>query len=135
MLAVAVPAALIVYLVVGELFGDVYDSGESNPGTRAIALVVTVVYVSAILYVLFLPGLVVYLAVLRVLLRREDVRRHLRLACVALSPLIAALYVVIPAVPQDDTGNVSGWLFILLTTTIVGVFARPPSEAETSRPP
>ena len=88
----------------------------------------TIVYVSAILYVLFLPGLILYLAVLRLLLRREAVRGRVRLACIGLSPLIAALYVVIPAVPKDDEGNVSGWLFILLTTTVVGLFGRPPPQ-------
>jgi hypothetical protein len=134
-LALAVPAAFTVYLIVGETFGDVYHSGESNPGTRAIALIVTIVYVSAILYVLFLPGLLLYLAILRMLLRHDAVRGRVRVASVALSPLVAALYVVIPAVPQDEQGNVSGWLFILCTTTIVGVFGRPPSGGETSRSP
>jgi hypothetical protein len=128
LLACAIPVALVIWTAIGELIGDVFQS-DSDDGLvlDAVLFVVSMLYISLILFFLFLPGFALFLLVLRLVDRRFrlSARGH-RLVAVALSPLIGAVFFLIPAVPEDQDGVWSGWWFILGTGLIVALVARLP---------
>jgi hypothetical protein len=136
-LACAIPAALAGWTIVGELVGDVLQSDGATGGLliEAILLVVGVLYVSLILFFLFVPGFTLFLMVVGVAVRRFPMSaRGRRLLAVALSPMVGAVFVLIPAVPEDYDGVWSGWWFVLGTGLVVALLARLPRPAAPPRP-
>lgn len=128
LLACAIPVALAMWTAVGALIGDVGQSDSDGGLVLDVFLfAVGILYVSLLLFLLFIPGFALFLLSLRFLDRRlrQSARRH-RLVAVALSPLIGAVFVVIPAIPEDRDGVWSGWWFILGTGLIVALLARLP---------
>jgi hypothetical protein len=55
-----------------------------------------------------------------------------RVFALLLSPLIAVVFFVIPAVPDDGDDVLSGWWFVLGTAATVALLARFPSAQEQS---
>ena len=127
MLAGAIPTALAGWVVVGELLGAVTqsDGASAGPLLEAFLFVFGILYVSLALFFLFAPGFAVFLLLLR--LSRRFRRR--RLVAVALSPVIGALFVLIPAIPDDGAGVWSGWWFVLGACVIAAPLARLPNGA------
>ena len=136
-LACAIPAALAGWAIVGELVGDVIqaDGATGGPLVEAFLAVVAVLYISLLLFFLFLPGFALFLLVVGAAERRFPMSaRGQRLLAVALSPIVGAVFILIPAVPQDRAGVWSGWWFILGTALIVALLARLPRPAAPPRP-
>lgn len=130
LLAAAIPAALVLWIAVGELTGDLFESDGDGLVLGVSLFVVGTLYVSLLLYFLFLPGFALFLLSLRLVSRRLRLsRRHRRLVAVALSPLIGAVFLAIPAVPEG-AGVWSGWWFILATSVMAAVLVRWPYVRE-----
>jgi hypothetical protein len=104
-LAAAIPAALSLWAAVGELIGDVLQSDGGGPFVQVVTLVLSLLYVSLVLYFVFLPGFAVFLLLARQIGRRTRlVGVRERAVLLALSPVIALVFYVIPAVPEDRAG-------------------------------
>lgn len=132
LLAVAVPTVLVVWTAIGELLGDVYESTADSVLTKALVFIGSMVYLSIIFYALFLPGLALFLLLLRLRKRVALSRMPQRLLAVVLSPAIGLVFVVIPAIPDDRDDAVSGWLFVFATAMIVALLVRLPVDPEGS---
>ncbi len=133
-LAVAIPAALVAWIAIGELIGDVAQSdGDGGLVLDVFLFVVSTLYVSLILLSLFVPGYALFLLSLRLIDRRSRLStRGRRLVAVGLSPLIGAVFLVIPAIPEDRDGVWSGWWFILGTSVIAALLVRWPQRSGTT---
>lgn len=128
LLAAAIPAALVAWIAVGELIGDVAQSdGDGGLVLDVSLFVVATLYLSLILFFLFIPGFALFLVSLRLIDRRSRrLIRGRRLVAVALSPLIGTVFLAIPAIPEDRDGVWSGWWFILGTSVIAALLVRWP---------
>ena len=130
-LACAIPAALAGWTIVGEVVGDVLQSDGATGGL----LIEAILLVVGVLFFLFVPGFALFLMVVGVAVRRFPMSaRGRRLLAVALSPMVGAVFVLIPAVPEDYDGVWSGWWFVLGTGLVVALLARLPRPAAPPRP-
>lgn len=136
LLAAAIPAALTAWTAIGELIGDVHQSdGDGGLVLDVSLFVLSILYVSFLLFFLFIPGFAVFLLSLKLVDRRFRLStRGRRLVAVALSPLIGAVFAVLPAIPQDREEAWSGWWFILGTSVIAALLVRLPQRPETMSP-
>ena len=130
-LAAAIPAAFVAWIAIGELIGDVSQSeGDGGVVLDVFLFVLSTLYVSLLLLFLFVPGFALFLFSLRLVDRRWRLSsRGRRLVAVALSPLIGAVFLVIPAIPEDRDGVWSGWWFILGTSVIAALLVRWPQRS------
>jgi hypothetical protein len=133
-LAATIPAAFAAWIAIGELIGDVAQSdGDGGVVLDVSLFVVSTLYVSLILLFLFIPGFALFLLSLRLVDRRPRLStRGRRLVALALSPLIGAGFLVIPAIPEDRDGVWSGWWFILGTSVIAALLVRWPQRSRTT---
>jgi hypothetical protein len=130
-LAAAIPAAFVAWIAVGELIGDVVQSeGGGGPVLDVFLFVLSTLYISLLLLFLFIPGFALFLLALGLVDRRWRLsHRGRRLVAVALSPLIGAVFLVIPAVPEDRDGVWSGWWFILGTSVTAALLVQWPKRS------
>lgn len=133
LLAVAALAALVAWTALGEVVGDVYQSEGESGLTALVVFVGSMLYLSLIFDVLFIPGFALFVFLMRKINQRarlSGIRQ--RVFALLLSPLIAVVFFVIPAVPDDGDDVLSGWWFVLGTAATVALLARFPSAQEQS---
>lgn len=131
LLPVTALSALVAWTVIGELVGDVYQSDWDGSLATVIVFVGSMLYLSLIFVVLFIPGFAVFLFLMRKINRRFRLSQgRQRTVAVVLSPVIALVFFVIPAIPDDRDDVLSGWWYILGTAVIVALLARLPVVRE-----
>ena len=131
-LAAAIPAVLTAWTAIGEWVGDVYQADGDGLFVHVLSFVLSTLYLSLLLYALFIPGFALFLLLARRIGRSARLSEFgARAVAVALSPVIALVFYVIPAVPEDRDAVFSGWWFIVGTCLVVALLARTPLRSGT----